>query len=82
MPININAYFEALNNLEDSVGRVRAEATRKVKLRDDMKKFAEERGNPSTEMTKEEKADLLINQQSLTEALQIPLDLAIAAITE
>ena len=81
MAVNVNTYMAKMGNRRTQVTLVKQEALERQAANKQMKEVADAASDPTLELTGAQKAALLNDQLSATQALQTILDDAITAIT-
>ena len=80
MTIDIDTYLTSMDELQSNAASALRTARKRVSMREQMQKIADDAGDQGVAFNADQKAALLNKQQALTLALQPLLDAALAAI--
>ncbi len=80
MAIDIDTYLTSMDELQSNAASALRTARKRVSMREQMQKIADDAGDQSVALTADQKAALLNEQQALTLALRPLLDAALVAI--
>lgn len=80
MAIDIDTYLKNMDELQSNAASALRTARKRVSMREQMQKIADDEGDQGVALTTEQKAALLSEQQALTLALRPLLDAALVAI--
>lgn len=80
MAIDIDTYLKNMDELQSNAASALRTARKRVSMREQMQKIADDAGDQGVALTTEQKAALLSEQQALTLALRPLLDAALVAI--
>ena len=80
MAIDIDTYLTSMDELQSNAASALRTARKRVSMREQMQKIADDAGDQGVALTAEQKAALLGEQQALTLALRPLLDAALVAI--
>ena len=80
MAIDIDTYLTSMDELQSNAASALRTARKRVSMREQMQKIADDAGDQGVALTADQKAALLSEQQALTLALRPLLDAALVAI--